>query len=336
MNRQKMDCPSKIALWLALVAAPGGALFARQQSQQQAPPPPPAQQGSSQQGPPQQTEPPAKHDKSGQNAVNVPRGKKLHLKDGSVLMVREYARTGETVRYYSLLESQWEEIPASLVDWDATAKAESEEAQQQKEYAAKIATQERNQNAMVELDIDASLEVAPGVILPQDEGMFALAGKTVFPLQQTMTEIKTDKGRAVERIITPIPVVSARQRMILKGKRSAIRLPSVELQFFYRIPADEPDPAVELVRVHQDGDTRRVEWISITPQGTREEQRDKISILKWQIANGVFRFTVSQPIEPGEYALGVATPDGFNTLVWDFGVDKAGTTPAKPQDPKSK
>jgi hypothetical protein len=317
---------TRIALWLALAAASGGALCARQQpehqSQQQQPPPP-------QQAPPQQANPPAKQGKSEQNAANLPRGKKLFLKDGSVQVVREYARTGETVRYYSLQESQWEEIPATLVDWDATAKAEAEQKAKEKEFSTRIATQEKNREAIPQLDIDASLEVAPGVILPQDEGMFALAGTTVVLLAETRTEIKTDKGRFVEKVLSPIPIVPGRQRVVIRGKHSAIRLPGGELQFYYRINVEDAEPTVELLRAVPDGDARRVEWI-VSPVGTEQiEQRVTISVLKWQVAKGVFRFTVSQPIEPGEYALAVILQDGLNLFVWDFGVNGTPQSPAK-------
>jgi hypothetical protein len=308
-----------IASLLMLAAAPGWSLYARQPQS-----PPPAQQGT-----PQQTDPATKQEKGEQNATNLPRGKKLFLKDGSVQVVREYARTGETVRYYSLQESQWEEIPATLVDWDATTKAEAEQEAKEKEFAARIATQEKNREAVPQLDIDASLQVAPGVILPQDEGMFALAGTKVVQLTETRTEIKTDKGRYVEKVLSPIPIVPGRQRVVIKGKHSPIRLTGGEMQFYYRINVDDADPTIELLRAVPDGEMRRVEWI-VNPAGyDKEEQRESISVLKWQVAKGVFRFTVSQPIEPGEYALAVVLQDGLNVFVWDFGVDKPQQTPTK-------
>jgi hypothetical protein len=311
---------TRIALWLALIAASGGVLFA----QQQPPPPPPTQQG-----PPQQADTTAKQEKSGQNAANLPRGKKLILKDGSVQVVREYVRTGETVRYYSLQESQWEEIPATLVDWDETKKAEAEQEAKEKEFASRIATQEKNREAIPQLDIDASLEVAPGVILSQDEGMFALAGTKVVQLTETKTEIKTDKGRVVEQVLSPIPIVPGRQRVVIKGKHSPIRLAGGELQFYYRINVEDAEPTIEMLRAVPDGDARRVEWI-VTPAGSEKmEERESISLLKWQVAKGVFRFTVSQPIGPGEYALAVILQDGLNIFVWDFGVDRPSQIPPK-------
>ncbi len=70
-------------------------------------------------------------DKSPTAAVpkqELPRGKKLMLKDGSFQLVREYQIEGDRVRYYSVDSSQWEEMPADLVDWDKTKKVAEEEA----------------------------------------------------------------------------------------------------------------------------------------------------------------------------------------------------------------
>src|SRR5260370_26425277 len=53
----------------------------------------------------------------------LPRGKKLVLKDGTFQLVRDYQRKGERVRYMSAERGEWEEIPAAMVDWDATAQA---------------------------------------------------------------------------------------------------------------------------------------------------------------------------------------------------------------------
>jgi hypothetical protein len=308
---------TRIALWLALAAASAGALIAQQ--------PPPAQQAP----PPQQTDAAAKQDKGDPNAATLPRGKKLYLKDGSVQAVREYERTGDTVHYYSLLESQWEEIPAALVDWDATAKAEADNAAKDKDFAARVAKEERSREALPQLDIDASLLVAPGTFLPQDLGMFALAGTKVTPLTAIKTETKLDKGRVTEQILSPIPLVPGRQRVMIKEKRAVVRLPAGELEFYLRIPVDNPQPEIAILRLRPDGETRRVEWITTPVAGEPIHQRETISILTWQVAKGVFRFTVNQNMTPGEYALAVILPDGLDTFVWDFGVDTAPQTPAK-------
>src|SRR6266478_5334866 len=59
-------------------------------------------------------------------AARLTRGKKLVLKDGNFQLVREYERRGERVRYFSLERASWEEIPAAMVDWEATAKAQAD------------------------------------------------------------------------------------------------------------------------------------------------------------------------------------------------------------------
>ncbi len=48
-----------------------------------------------------------------------------------------------------------------------------------------------------------------------------------------------------------------------------------------------------------------------------------ISIQRWEVAPSVFRFTLSEPLPPGEYALAEILPDGMNVFVWDFGVETA-------------
>ena len=55
----------------------------------------------------------------------APRGKKLFLTDGTFHIVRSYERTGDRVRYYSVERSAWEELPATMVDWEATRKEEA-------------------------------------------------------------------------------------------------------------------------------------------------------------------------------------------------------------------
>src|ERR1700730_11704839 len=68
----------------------------------------------------------------------LPRGKKLILKDGDFQLVREYHVEGDRVRYYSVDSRQWEEMPAALVDWDATRKVEAEEARVDAARVAKV------------------------------------------------------------------------------------------------------------------------------------------------------------------------------------------------------
>src|SRR5271154_2840309 len=149
----------------------------------------------------------------------LPRGKKLMLTDGSFQLVREYRIEGDRVRYYSLDSSQWEQIPVSMVDWDATKKIEAEEAKSDAALVAKVHKQESARLA-VPLDIDASLEVAPGIFLPPGDNLFVYDGKTVLPLPQAETDSKLSKKRVLEQVLVPIPIVPSRQTVSIQGMRA--------------------------------------------------------------------------------------------------------------------
>jgi hypothetical protein len=297
---------------------------AQQQSQQQTPP-----NSNAQTNPPAQ-QPAANADKPLAPASSfAPRGQRLMLKDGSYQIVRSYERKTDTVRYYSVERSQWEEIPASLVDWDATAKAAQDEKQTADEFAAKIAKREAAENAAEVLDVDASLEVAPGLILPQDEGLFAVEGRTITPMNQVATQLKTDKAQAAKRIL--VPIFSSKQRLEIPGKRATVRFTTQDPEFYYRTDYDADEPEVLLVHAQLRGDKRVVESISTNVAGLQDVQRKTLSFQRWIVAKGVYRFTLGEPLPPGEYALEVVLPMGKTDMfVWDFGVDN----PVAPKAPK--
>src|ERR1700752_2643904 len=150
-------------------------------------------------------------------AVLADREKKLILKDGSFQLVREYQRSAERVRYFSAERGDWEEIPAAMVDWDATAKAEAEEGKAETELANKIHKQEVETKAEIAMDIDASLQVAPGVFLPPGEGMFVIDGKSVTALEQVGSQIKRDKKRLIQQTLSPIPIIPSKHHVEIPG-----------------------------------------------------------------------------------------------------------------------
>jgi len=276
----------------------------------------------------------------------LPRGKKLILKDGTFQLIRNYERNGERVRYFSVERGDWEEIPASMVDWEATAKAETAEQGEEEALAKKVHTQEQAHNMEVVMDVDASLQVAPGVFLPPGEGMFVIDGKSVTLLEQVGSGIRTDKKQFLKQVLSPIPIVPSKQNVEIPGARAKVRVRNSQMEFYLREAPPDPDrttpiekssrpgesgPEVELVRATVKGNRRQLESIKTLFGEQLEEKRDTISIERWEVAPTVFRFTLSQPLPPGEYALTEILTDGINLFVWDFGVDStAGTKPASP------
>ncbi len=293
---------------------------------------------------PQPTRTQEKKDRSADVPV-LPKGKKLVLKDGSFQLARQYERKGDRVRYYSVERSAWEEIPADLVDWDATRKAEAQEASRNQELVEKVRADEAARQAELLVDVDASLQVAPGVFLPPGEGVYVVEGKAVFPLAQVGANAKLDKGNFVKQVLVPIPVVPTRHKIQIPGSRAQVRITTAQPEFYLR-EAPESDrasapasgksrssqtttrePELELVRAQVKGGARQIETLSTQITGQQSAQRKSIAVQRWEIAKGLYRLTLNQPLEPGEYALAEILPAGMNLYVWDFGVD---TTARKP------
>ncbi len=249
----------------------------------------------------------------------LPRGKKLMLTDGSFQLVREYKVEGDRVRYYSLDSSQWEQIPASMVDWDATKKIEAEEAKSDAALVAKVHKQEAARLA-VPLDIDASLEVAPGIFLPPGDHLFVFDGKTVLPLPQAETDSKLSIGHMIAQVMVPIPIVPTRHSISIAGAHAKFRITEGRLEFYIRVPSGHPDLVLIHAKVH--GDSRHLENLD-QMFGLQDEKRDSVPMQSWDIAGGVYRFTLGQELTSGEYAIAQMVQDqGDSLYVWDFGVDK--------------
>jgi hypothetical protein len=95
--------------------------------------------------------------------------------------------------------------------------------------------------------------------------------------------------------------------------------------------ADGREPELELLRAKVKGDSRYLENLDqlFKEQGTTGQTT--LLIQRWLIAPGVYRFTLEQHIDPGEYALAeIVQGGGTNLYFWDFGLD------AMPVQPTSK
>jgi hypothetical protein len=263
-------------------------------------------------------------------------GKRLVLKDGTFQLVREYQRNGERIRYFSAERGDWEEIPAAMVDWDATAKAETASKKAADSLAAAVHHQEEQQRIEAPLDVDASLPVAPGIFLPAGEGMFVVEGKSVTPMEQVGATEHTDKKQRLKQVFSPIPIIPGKKNVEIAGAKSVRRINSERPEFYLREAPPDPDrrseirkssrpgetgPDVELVRLKVKGGKRVLESIRSLYGMQVGEDVTTISLQRWDIAQNVFRFTLSEALPAGEYAFAEVLPDGVNLYVWDFGVD---------------
>lgn len=270
------------------------------------------------------------------DAARLARGKKLVLKDGSYQLIREYELKGERVRYFSTERGQWEEIPTTMVDWDATKKAESAEQKTDEALLKKVENQEAATHAQTPIDVDASLLVAPGVFLPDGEGMFAIEGKSVKRIAQVGSDVKTDKKTMLKQVLTPIPIIPSKRNVEIPGTRAAVRLTTGTPEFYLRSPLPDADessgierssrlgdaaPEVVLVRAKVKGNKRLLESLRSYFGQEIGQERQEIAVQRWDVAPDVYRFTLSEQLVPGEYALAEILPGGMNLFVWDFAVD---------------
>lgn len=283
---------------------------------------------------PAQNTPSAQKNKS---AAGLPRGQKLVLKDGTFQQIREYQRNGDHVRYYSVERSDWEELPASLVDWEATAKAAELDNKDSAALVAKVHKLEESKRMDSTTDIDASLQVGQGAFLPQGEGMFLVEGKSIRVLDQASSEAKTDRKRAIERVISPVPLVPGKKDLVLAGTRAVVRLRTKNPEFYLReAPPDqdrispiqkssrpgENGPDVLLIQTKVRRNSRLIESVSSLFDVVTSHNVKSLSLQRWEVAGNVYRFTLGEALPPGEYVLAEMLPNGLNVYVWDFGVDE--------------
>ncbi len=244
---------------------------------------------------------------------------KLYLRDGSYQLVSRYEVHGDRVRYYSVERSQWEEIPTSLVDFDATEHAKKEEATQQQKALeeAKQVDKERFDPAL--RGADTGFEVAPGVRLPKEEGVFAFDGTRVIRMVQSPAEVVTDKKRAVLAKALPAPILKSRSLAVLAGEKAAVRI-FVEQPTFYVQLSDGAGARVELMAVKSAKEVRVLEKVE---GGKASEVRSAIPLERTEVTPGLLKLRPTQPLSKGEYALGELVQDKLNLDVWDFGIGAA-------------
>ncbi|HZT70890.1 MAG TPA: hypothetical protein VFC10_14240 [Terriglobia bacterium] len=247
---------------------------------------------------------------------------KLYLKDGSYELVNSYQIVGDRVRYYSLDRSDWEEIPKSLVDFEATERAEAEK---KAEQAKQLKAAEELQNQRFEVPANTGFEIKPGIRLPGDGGVYAFDGIRVIHLIQDPAQVVTDKKRIALMMVMPGPLLKKQALVVLPGDRAAVRI-TVEQPVFYVQDIDNWAEQAQLVPLVRKKDSRVVEKIqSGIGVGKSGELRAGLPLERKQLAAGVYELKPVEPLKSGEYALGEMLEDKLNIDVWDFGIDLPGS-----------
>src|SRR6266404_1785540 len=242
-------------------------------------------------------QPPSKN--TAQTAPTAERAKKLVLKDGTFQLAREYKRNGERVRYFSAERGDWEELPAAMIDWEATTKAEAADAKEAEALLKTVHHQEEEQKTDIPMDVDASWPGATGIYLTAGEGMFVVEGKSVTPLEQVGAAIRTDKKQFLKQVISPIPIVPSKRNVEIAGVKAVRRINSERPEFYLREAPPDPDqvsgvrkssrpgetgPEIELVRLKVKGGKRELESIRNLFGEQISEDRNSVAMQRWDVA----------------------------------------------------
>jgi hypothetical protein len=245
---------------------------------------------------------------------------KLCMKDGSYQMVTSYEVQGDRVRYFSAERSEWEEVPTSQVDFEATKRAQDEAKAADKKLLedAKEIEKERFFKPP-----DKGMEVAPGLRLPGDDGIFTVDGHRLVRLVQSEGELVTDKRRAAMVLAVPLPILKARSLVVLDGTKAAIRL-NDPLPVFYIQSSDNLGARLEMVHLKPAKESRVVEEVEASrgKNSKTSEERTMVSVERKQVAPNIFTLKPLQPLEGGEYVLGELVGEKLSLDVWDFGYEK--------------
>jgi hypothetical protein len=245
-----------------------------------------------------------------------PARQRLVMKDGTDQIVRGYERQGDRVRFFSIERDEWEEVPASLVDWKATEEANRLDQSSIKEKAAEAAEVDRDTKEAV-----LGPELVAGVRLPNNsDGLFVVASGKLTPLPKQTAGSHIDKKRLATNAAIPLPILKNRSLVEIPGARATVRFDAAPSALFAAGRARD-DSRYALARLKPKGDARQVEAIEVNMLGRNPTHAgDYIELDSQTIAPDVFKLTPRTPITPGEYAVVEFIGKDINMYMWDFGV----------------
>jgi hypothetical protein len=296
--------------------------------------------------------------------------KRLILKDGSYQLVAKYEVHGDRVRYMSAERNEWEELPSDLVDWPATEKFEKERATPVIPEAKAI---DQETDAERDAEVAQLPEVAPGLRLPEDTGVYMLdnyAGQPqLVEMQQAEGDVNPDNRANILRGVLG-PAASAKGTIELDGARAAIHahvaVPSIYLNVVDEAPQPPPgetasanmqQPSLDAPRAQQPQqpvqavvpfDRFRIVTVKVkngkrivgdvkrnaAGKVTQDETYVKTTVDR--IKGGWLKLTPTSDLAPGEYAVVEGSGEGMDLYIWDFGVDPKAPENKNPYKPAVK
>ncbi len=264
------------------------------------------------------------------------RTQRLVLKDGSYQSIVKYEMQGDRVHYLSAERYEWEDIPATLIDWDATNKYNQELGSGKLRTKIVETPEEKEEREKEEAN---SPQIAPGLRLPGSGGVFLydqFQGRPgLAEIVQNGSELnKASRKKNVLRAAIN-PLAASKQAFEIKGEHAQIQSHTARPTIY--IDIDEgpqnnaaPGERFRIVRASVKNGMRVIGDVKISMGGKVSEETILVPAKVEKLGTGEWlKITPSQDLTPGEYAVvEMLTPDEMNLYVWDFGVNPA--APANP------
>ena len=276
---------------------------------------------------------------------------RLILKDGSYQSVTKYEIHGDRVRYYSAERGEWEEVPKSLIDWDATNKFE--QGRQDGKLAPEAVELDKELEAERKVEQARSPQVAPGLRLPDEGGIFLL---DTFENQPQLAELhqsggdveKTSKTNILRAVINPL--AGAKQNVELPGPHAKIQSHTTVPSLYINVDPDQSAPVTantppaagtasasggspasapvssndrfKIIRIDVKNGKRFAGAVKIAVNGKMKADERFVAATSTTMTGGWIKIAPTEPLAPGEYAVAeMLGTEGMNLYVWDFGVN---------------
>jgi hypothetical protein len=253
---------------------------------------------------------------------------RLILKDGSYQSVSKYEVQGSRVHYLSAERYEWEDIPSSLIDWDATNKYNQDLSSGKLKTRVVETPEEKEARDKEEAN---SPEIAPGVHLPGTGGVFLFdefKGKPeLAEIVQNGSEVSKDGKKNVLRSAIN-PFAGSKQGFTIKGAHAQIQSHTPRPTIYIEIDAGPINDSslgdrFRLVRIVPKDDARTVGSMKVSISGKVSQQASFLPAKVEKMGTGEWiKLMPNQDLPAGEYAVvEMLTPEEMNLYVWDFGVN---------------
>jgi hypothetical protein len=264
------------------------------------------------------------------------RTQRLVLTDGSYQSVVKFEMQGDRVHYLSAERYEWEDIPANLVDWDATNKYNQELGSGKLKTKLAETPEEKEEREKEEAN---SPEISPGLHLPGSGGVFLFdqyQGKPeLAEIVQNGGEVdKASRKKSVLRA-TISPLSASKQDMEVKGEHAQIQSHVPRPTIYIDIDAGPqngtaPGERFRIIKATAKNGMRILGDVKVTVSGKASQEATVVAANVEKVGTGQWlKIVPTQDLAPGEYAVvEMLTPEEMNLYVWDFGVNSS--APANP------